>query len=246
MLKAELHDVRRRLRQLQKNAAKRSKQAAVRARQDACGRRCEPSSPSCMVVLVCSGGSLEASAEFVLGQGWRKRKAATIQCAEKKRVQVDVASAYDTAPLSQIAALGRDPVEAGVIPEAHMLTIVMWLVERSLRTWVECQNRTHGVAPSRAQLVEYAFSVIPPSAPAVWQQKARSRMLGSERKQRKWLANFRVRWGLRLGKLQLRSHLSMEEKRAKAGFCGNWGKPGFGSVWQALKWERVPNVKFLL
>ena len=167
MLKAELRDVRRRLRQLQKNAAKRSKQAAVRARQDACGRRCEPSSPSCMVVLVCSGGSLEAAAEFVLGQGWRKRKAATIQCAEKKRVQVDVASAYDTAPLSQIAALGRDPVEAGVIPEAHILTIVMWLVERSLRAWVECQNRTHGVAPSRAQLVEYAFSVIPPSAPAV-------------------------------------------------------------------------------
>ena len=216
MLQAELHDVRRRLRQLQKRVAQQKKRAKMR--EDIGGLRCAPSAPSCLAVLVCSGGVAEVAAEFALGWGWLQRKGPAVQRGDKRKLEVDVAAAYDAAPLSQIVALHKDPVEGGILSGAKMLSIVRWLVERSLRAWVECQNRAHGVAPSRAQLVEYASSAIPACVPDVWRQQFRLRIFGSERRQRKWLAQFRLRWGLRVGKLHLRSHLSIEEKRAKDGF----------------------------
>lgn len=220
MLQAALRDVRRQLRQVQRRAAKQKQRA--KKRKDMDGLRCAPSAPACLVVLVCSGGLAEVAAEFVLGRGWLKRKGRVLQYGDMRKLEVDIEAAYDALPLSKIQALRQDPVKAGLISGAQMLAIVRWLVERSLRAWVECQNQTHGVAPSRAQLVEHALSAMPACVPGVWRQEARSQIAASERRQRKWLALFRLRWGLRLGKLQLRSHLSMKEKRAKDGFWGAW------------------------
>lgn len=186
---------------------------------------------------------MDVAAEFVQGRGWLKRKRSVFHVGDARRIEADIEAAYDVLPLAQIAALHDDPGQAGLVTEAQMLAIIRWLVERSLCDWVGQQNRTYGVAPSRAQLVDYALSAIPGFVPLRWEQKFRlliASMTG--RRQKKWLAKFRSRWGLRLGRLQRRSHLSLEEKRAKAeglGFGGFgtslflvvFGKAGNGSGW---------------
>ena len=224
VLQAELKDVRRRLRRLQKQDAKRKKKARVQLQS--CGRRCEPSSPCCLVVLLSSGGSAETAADFVCGRGWKKRRKAEPCFPDKQRTAVEVEAAYDVAPLSQIMALRDDPVKAGLVSERRMLAIVRWLVERSLYLWVEGQNTVRGVAPSRVQLVEQALSFIPSLLPAVWQQKSRALLATSQRSQRRWLASFRLRWGLRLGKLRTRGNLTLAEKQSKEPL----GNPVFGFV----------------
>ena len=133
-----------------------------------------------------SGGVAEVAAEFAQGQGWWKGWGALAGSADELRgLAVEVEQAYDTLPLVQIAALHGDPVKAGLVSEPQMLAIIRWLVERSLYTWTEEQNTVHGVAPSRAQLVERALSAIPPLAPDAWRQKVHAR---------RWLAKFRLAW----------------------------------------------------
>lgn len=224
VLQAELKDVRRRLRLLQKQDANRKKKARMQLQR--CGRRCGPSSPSCLVVLVYSGNSQETAADFVCGRGWKKRRKPEPCFPDAQRTAIEVEAAYDVAPLSQIMALHDDPVKAGLVSESRMLTLVRWLVERSLYLWVEEQNTLHGVAPSRVQLVEQALSFIPSLLPAVWQQKSRALLATSQRSQRRWLASFRLRWGLRLGKLRTRGSLTLAEKQSKE-LLGN---PVFGVV----------------
>ena len=243
MFHPELQDVQRRLRKLQRMAATRKK--AARAGQGSGRLRCEPCSPSCLAVLACSGGAVDVAAEFVQGRGWLKRKRSLFPVRDARTIEADIEDAYDLLPLAQIAALHDDPVQAGLVTEAQMLALIRWLVERSLCNWVGQQNRTHGVAPSRAQLVDHALSAIPSFAPHVWEQKFRLLIASmTRRRQKKWLAKFRSRWGLRLGRLQRRSHLSLEEKRAKEGlgfgefggfgaslFLVVFGKAGNGSGW---------------
>lgn len=223
-LQAELQDVRRRLRFLQKRDAKRKKKA--RMQLQSCGRRCGPSSPASLVVLVYSGDSPETAADFVCGRGWKKRRKPEDCFPDRQGIAIEVKAAYDAAPLSQIMALRDDPVKAGLVSESRMLTLVRWLVERSLYLWVEEQNTARGVAPSRIQLVEQALSFVPSLLPAVWQQKSRALLATSERSQRRWLASFRLRWGLRLGKLKTRGALTLAEKQSK----DLLGNPGFGFV----------------
>lgn len=223
VLQAELKDVRRRLRFLQRQDAKRKKKA--RMQLQSCSRRCEPSSPSCLAVFVYSGGSSETAADFVCGRGWKRRKPEP-SLLDKQRAAIEVEAALDVAPLSQIMALRDDPVKTGLVTESRMLTLVRWLVERSLYLWVEEQNTVRGVAPSRVQLVEQALSSIPSLLPAVWQQKSREVLATSERSQRRWLGSFRLRWRLRLGKLRARGCLTLAEKQSKE-LLGN---PVFGFV----------------
>ena len=157
-----------------------------------------------------------------------KRK--LVHVGDARTIEAGIEAAYDLLALTQIAAFHDDPVQAGLVTEAQMLALIRWLVERSLCKWVGQQNHTYGVAPSRAQLVDHALSAIPSFAPHVWKQKFRLLIRSmTDRRQRKWLAKFRSRWGLRLGRLQRRSHLSLEEKRAKEGL-------GFGGLGQACFW----------
>ncbi|CAJ1410022.1 unnamed protein product, partial [Effrenium voratum] len=193
---AEMEDVGRRLRALRKRAARRQSRPRQRSR----GWRCAPASSTCMVVLVYSGGVAEVAAEFAQGRGWWKgRRALAGSADELREIAVEVEQAYDTLPLVQIAALHGDPVKAGLVSEPQMLAIIRWVVERSLYTWTEEQNTVHGVAPSRAQLVERALSAIPPLAPDAW-----------------------LRWGLRLGKLKPRNRISVAEKQSKAMAYFQW------------------------
>ena len=66
-----------------------------------------------------------------------------------------------------------------------MLTVLRWLVEGFHFFWMEEPNGVHGVAPSRAQLVDQAASAIPSLAPDVWKRKVRLRLAG--------MAKFRLR-----------------------------------------------------
>ena len=220
VLRAELAGVRQQLRRLQKQNANAKRKKQGRVRQHDQGWRCSPSSPLCLVVLEYSGGIAEVAADFVQGRGCSKKRtfvaAASGSCSgERQKLVSNIESAYDTAPLSQIAKLCGNPVQAGLVTAPEMLKILRWLVERSLTAWVEEQNTVHGVAPSRAQLVEQALCAIPSLAPQFYQQKMRSLLVTTPRSQRRWLAMFRLRWGLRIGKLKLRSHLSVQEKQSK-------------------------------
>jgi len=239
VLHAELADVRQQLRRLQKQTANAKRKKQGRVLRHGQGWRCSPSSPPCLVVLEYSGGIADVAADFVQGRGcWKKRTfvaaASGICSGERRQLVSDIESAYDTAPLSQIARLCGNPVQAGLVSGAQMLKILRWLMERSLTAWVEEQNAVHGVAPSRAQLVEQALCAIPALAPQFYQQKLRSLLVTTPRSQRRWLATFRLRWGLRIGKLKLCSHLSVQEKQSKEhlGQARFWlclGKPKLGA-----------------
>lgn len=234
-LKAELDMVRRRLHVLQKRA-----QRAKRQKSQGC--RCAQSNPSCLLVLIYSGGAPEVIADFVQGRGWWKRQDLVAGCVgDAQEVTAGIESVYDALPLSQIAQLHGDPVKAGLVTASQMLTVLLWLVERSLYNWIETQNAVQGVAPSRAQLVDQAVSAIPPLAPDVWKEKVRLRLAGNQRCQRRWLAKFRLRWGLRLGKLKTCNQLSVAEKQSKESL----GEPVFGSVWECSMWECVSVEKHL-
>ena len=130
----------------------------------------------------------------------------------------EIEVAYDTAPLSLILAIESNPVEAGLVTQLELVHIVRWLVEHSLYQWVETQNSEHGVALSRMQLVEKkALFAVPTVAPEYVRREVGRCLTDTQRSQRRWLAKFRLRWGLRLGKLKACNSLSTEEKRSKAG-----------------------------
>lgn len=220
-LKDELVDVRRRLRALQKQAAK---QAKSREREDV------KSKFFSILVLLYSGGAADVVADYVQGRGRCKRRGLSPSCTvSQEQLVANVHAMYDALPVSQLAALEDDPVAAGLVTEHQMLSVLSWLVQRCLHAWVHKQNVIHGVAPSRAQLIDQAISAIPSLAPRVWQQKLRASLSCSQRSERRWLAKFRRRWDLRLGKLKPCSELSLAQKQSKA--CG-WASPflvAFGS-----------------
>ena len=177
------------------------------------------------------------------GRGcWKKRTfvaaASGICSGERRQLVSDIESAYDTAPLSQIARLCGNPVQAGLVSGAQMLKILRWLMERSLTAWVEEQNAVHGVAPSRAQLVEQALCAIPALAPQFYQQKLRSLLLTTPRSQRRWLATFRLRWGCASESSSCAATYQCKRSNPRS----IWGKPVFGCVWESQNWERTQEI----
>ena len=58
---------------------------------------------------------------------------------------------------------------------------------------------------------------MPSSVQDMIRKKVVAALASSARSQRRWLAKFRHRWGLRLGKLKVQSALSIEEKQKKDG-----------------------------
>jgi len=205
---AELAEVRHRLRCAQKRLAKRRK----RERHNPSGWRCLPRSPSCFLVFAYTGKSAAVAAEFVQGRGWRKGQGQP--CSSNVDLVADIESSHGLAEATRIAAVQQDPKQAGC-QEHEVVAVLRWLVERALYEWVETQNTENGVAPSRAQLVEQARTTSASLAPESLLRRVSAALLGSSRSQRRWLAKFRARWGLRLGKLKAQSPLSLEQKRAK-------------------------------
>ena len=98
-----------------------------------------------------------------------------------------------------------------------MKAIYCWAWPSTTHTWVGQQNAVQGVAPSRAQLIDQALALVPSSVPDMIRKKVVAALASSARSQRRWLAKFRHRWGLRLGKLKVQSALSIEEKQKKDG-----------------------------
>ena len=133
----------------------------------------------------------------------------------RSKLLADLESQYENARLARIAAAQEDSVLAGLCSQSDAIAVIKWLVEPSLFDWVQAQNIVRGVAPSRKQLVDKALSATPVLAPERLRRRLRSSLSGSPRSQRKWLAKFRVRWGLRLGKLHIRNHLPAGDKQAK-------------------------------
>ena len=216
---SELAAVRQRLRALQKQACKSEQKQNLR-QVGPPSWRCAPASFTCMVVFVYSGGSSDTAADFAQGRGWWKsagKPPVRFSLERRQKAVSEIEVAYDTAPLSRILAIESNPVEAGLVTQLELVNIVRWLVEHSLYQWVETQNSEHGVAPPRMQLVEKALSAVPTVAPEYVRREVGRCLTANQRSQRRWLAKFRLRWGLRLGKLKACNSLSMEEKRAKAG-----------------------------
>lgn len=234
--RAELALVRQRLRAIQRQCLKLRRQQGIERYRH--GWRCSPQDPLCLVVLAYSGGSAEVAADFVVGRGWWKGKQAGGRIlADKANVLAAVEAVYDEAPLDLVMSLQRNPVTAGVCSERELVTIVRWLVERSLYDWVEKQNTVQGVAPSRMQLVDKALDCIPPFTPAHLQRIVRSFLTASQRSQRRWLAKFRLRWGLRLGKLKQPCVSGGEADQGRRGTENGCGR-------QALFWARVASPFF--
>ena len=210
--RAELADVQISLRAMQKRLLRLRRQEVGPDRK----WRSSPASPSCFVLLVYTRGNAEVAANFVQGQGWwRAPRVAALPAEGRRKLLADLESQYENAPLARIAAAQEDPVKAGLCSESDAITVIKWLVEHSLFDWVQAQNIVRGVAPSRKQLVDKALSAIPVLAPERLRRRLCSSLSGSPRSQRKWLAKFRVRWGLRLGKLRIRNHLPAGDKQAK-------------------------------
>ena len=76
-------------------------------------------------------------------------------------------------------------------------------MEHRLFSWIKVQNQEKGVAPSREQICGQALDFISAEeAPNEVRCHLSALLHGSPRKQRKWLARFRKRWGAKLAVLR--------------------------------------------
>ena len=89
-------------------------------------------------------------------------------------------------------------------------------MEHSLYLWIGNQNHDRGVAPSREQILARALSFIPAQAPDEVRVRLRHMLTGAPRKQRKWLARFRNRWGARIGVLRPGEDVPVALRKQKA------------------------------
>ena len=68
-------------------------------------------------------------------------------------------------------------------------------MEHRLFSWIKVQSQEKGVAPSREKICSQALDFISAGAPDEVRRHLSALLHGSPRKQRKWLARFRKRWG---------------------------------------------------
>ena len=99
---------------------------------------------------------------------------------------------------------------------AELKAACRFIIEHRLFQWLKRQNCEQGVAPSRLQLVRHALSTLPQEPPLSVVDAVAKPLRGSARRQRKWLQNFRRKWGARLGKLRVATTMSQAELQEKA------------------------------
>ena len=195
-VQAELADVQRRLRALQKKCSKRRLMQEC-AQKD---RRCAPTSRACLFVFVQSGRATEVAVDFVSGMSRNARNSLlklngpifgrpwrTLSCWKQNR---------ESCAAGKISLL-----EHGSLLSACCL----------LGCKAECRARF----VSRSQLVEQALANIPTLTPEDVKANLNMVLASSDRSQRRWLAKFRRRWGARLGILKPCSTLPLKEKQSK-------------------------------
>ena len=169
-----------------------------------------------MVVYVLAGHSSCVAVDFILGRGWRHSRTRPHLPTQSvvETVTGEVEQAFLDAPRSALVALGEDPM--GHFEFEDLLCAHQYVMEHSLDLWIGNQNHDRGVAPSREQIVARALSFIPAQAPDEVRVRLRHMLTGAPRKQRKWLARFRNRWGARIGVLRPGEDVPVALRKQKA------------------------------
>jgi len=212
----ELRNISRKI----KNMAKKRKRALAShgnpSQKYTYGNRCSPQSPKSMVVYVLAGHSSCVAVDFILGRGWRHSRTRPHLPTQSvvETVTGEVEQAFLDAPRSALVALVEDPM--GHFEFEDLLCAHQYVMEHSLDLWIGNQNHDRGVAPSREQIVARALSFIPAQAPDEVRVRLRHMLTGAPRKQRKWLARFRNRWGVRIGVLRPGEDVPVALRKQKA------------------------------
>ena len=107
-------------------------------------------------------------------------------------------------------------VEVAIEPERREVAkIAKFLVEYKL--WLFCKElNAKGLVPSRVHLMRRAVREIPQGIPQEAFQQVACHFVGSPRKQRKWLYQWRRDWNLWIGKLRVLPCISAPELHEKA------------------------------
>ena len=208
-LSRQIHNLSRRCKRAQASRAA----AEELLGPDGRARRCASDSLMCMLVYIFSGHCSQTAADFVRGRGWRPGLS---DLAEQEEIVADVEWAYIGMPTVTLVDLELAPLT--LVSKKDVLCAAQYVLERRLAAYVEVQNIQHGVAPSREQLVECATSSIPSAAPADVQHRLLSLVQGNPRKERKYLAKFRLRWNAKYACLRVQDNVDIAERREKAGF----------------------------
>lgn len=204
MAAGDLVEVSRRIRRLQRQLRRR--RAAGVAQK---GEVTPKMAGLAIMVYVFSGHNLDMAAEFLafklhLGD----------DSMEDMRCKFE--QLYMQEPVPQVVELMNDQCVASRSMRV-MAAACTFIVHRQLYAWLREQNCNRGVAPSRAQMIRHALSLVPSDCPLEVQACVVKPLRGSARRQRKWLRRFRQLWGARVGTLQAISTLSVTEMQEKVG-----------------------------
>ena len=133
----------------------------------------------------------------------------------KRRLMVKVEEAYLETPLEAIVSLLDEPQSRQ--QRQDLFRAGLFLVLVMLRAFIESQNTKNGLAPSRGQLVRHAISCIPSDLPESVRNRVESHLSahGRARGQRKWLLKFRKAFGVVIGRLRVRTPMTLAEKQSK-------------------------------
>ena len=142
-VQADLADVQRRLRALQKKCSKRRLMQECTQK----ARRCAPTSRACLFVFAQSGRATEVAVDFVSGRGWNT-SGQLLDEQEREELAAEIEWVYIRAPLEDIVMLEtkRKSCAAGKIS----LLEHDFLVEHMLFAWQQRQNVEQDLAPSRS------------------------------------------------------------------------------------------------
>jgi hypothetical protein len=200
--------VRAELRRQVRNAGKRLRRLQVPEEEQLLER---PLPREALLVFVLAQHQACVAVDFLRGIGLSQK---CPHASVDKQVLSDyLVDAYISADDEVLRDLLDPPSSQGV--HAQMYKAAKYVVEHKLFAWTSNQNIEHGVAPSRAQLVEQALDAFPAGLPAAVAEDLARPLRGTARTQRKWLASFRRRWGARVGKLRIREHLDTSAIHAK-------------------------------
>lgn len=172
-----------------------------------------------LMVYVLAGHSAAVAVDFMLGRGrpWNRRRCKAAVSIDAEKLRADVEQAFLDAPTSALSMLVLDPLNHFEFDD--LLCANKYLMEHRLYNWIYAQNHEHGVAPSRAQIIAQALFCIPAQAPERVKDLLSGCLTGAPRKQRRWLARFRARWGARVGVLRSQEDLPVAVRKQKVGVC---------------------------
>ena len=138
-VQAELADVQRRLRALQKKCSKRR----LMQERTQKARRCAPTSRACLFVFVQSGRATELAVDFVSGRGWNT-SGQLLDEQERQELAAEIEWAYIRAPLEDIVMLETKPQE--LCSWQDLVAGTRFIVEHMLFAWLQRQNAEQGLA----------------------------------------------------------------------------------------------------